>query len=193
MLLTACECENADCKLKSSGVLQLVNEALNAVLKRIIKEPRPVLLIRHHLSTYGMPSDHSQFMFFAATYVALFAALRWGQPAIWRAVWIGVAFAFAAVVAWTRVYLMYHTPAQVLVGAVLGSLLGAAWFAITELALKPWFPVITAHPLARWLLVRDCSGCPDLLEAEYAVTHRPGSLTGASLLTPDGRGSAKLA
>jgi hypothetical protein len=53
-----------------------VNEVLNIILKHIFCEARP--LARNSLYTeYGMPSSHSQFMWFFATYCALFILIRY--------------------------------------------------------------------------------------------------------------------
>ncbi|KAA0170702.1 hypothetical protein FNF28_01246 [Cafeteria roenbergensis] len=128
-----------DLRTISLVVGQLLNELLNTALKHWIKQPRPVALVRFHLGSYGMPSDHAQFMFFAAAYVLLFASLRWGQPLYARAGWCLAAVCFAAAVALSRVYLMYHTPEQILVGALVGSVAGVAWFAVTEALLQPSF------------------------------------------------------
>lgn len=46
-----------------------------------------------------------------------------------------------------RIYLQYHTVSQVIVGALLGSVLGVLWFLITHFALTPWFPTV-----ASWLV-----------------------------------------
>ena len=163
-------------RLFADGALpapQLLNELLNTALKHWIKQPRPVALVRFHLGSYGMPSDHAQFMFFAAAYVMLFASLRWGQPLYARAGWCLAAVCFAAAVALSRVYLMYHTPEQILVGALVGSVAGVAWFAVTEALLQPSFRAVAETPLARWLLVRDCSDCRDVLTAEFEATRGP--------------------
>ncbi|KAA0153194.1 hypothetical protein FNF29_03382 [Cafeteria roenbergensis] len=141
-----------DLRTISLVVGQLLNELLNTALKHWIKQPRPVALVRFHLGSYGMPSDHAQFMFFAAAYVLLFASLRWGQPLYARAGWCLAAVCFAAAVALSRVYLMYHTPEQILVGALVGSVAGVAWFAVTEALLQPSFRAVAETPLARWLL-----------------------------------------
>jgi dolichyldiphosphatase len=147
-----------------------MNEALNTVLKHWIKQPRPVALVRHHLGSYGMPSDHAQFMLFAATYVMMFAALRWGQPGWARAGWALGCIFLATVVCLSRVYLMYHTPAQVIVGAAVGMVTGIVWFGFTELFLVPLFPMIENLPVSRFLLIRDCSASQDVLAAEYKAT-----------------------
>jgi dolichyldiphosphatase len=52
---------------------QLSNEVLNQILKRFIKQSRP-----HgaRMSGAGMPSAHSQFIAFFATYVIAYTAKR---------------------------------------------------------------------------------------------------------------------
>lgn len=56
---------------------QLANEALNIVLKRMLRQTRPQGAEK---TDYGMPSDHAQFMFFTATYFALLLLLRSAIP-----------------------------------------------------------------------------------------------------------------
>lgn len=54
----------------------LVNEVSNVILKHWIREPRPVN--RVHIGTeFGMPSSHSQFIWFFSTYVTLFIFIRY--------------------------------------------------------------------------------------------------------------------
>lgn len=45
----------------------------NAILKRILKHPRP---LHSSKGGYGMPSDHAQFMFFLVTYTTLWLKYR---------------------------------------------------------------------------------------------------------------------
>lgn len=54
----------------------LFNEILNMILKYWIKQPRPVFRTEMY-SEYGMPSSHSQFMCFFASYVILFVLIRY--------------------------------------------------------------------------------------------------------------------
>lgn len=178
------------CAARALPVSQLLNELLNNVLKHWIKQPRPVALVRFHLGSYGMPSDHAQFMFFAAAYVLLFASLRWGQPLYARVGWCLVAVCFAAAVTLSRVYLMYHTPEQILVGALVGSVAGVAWFAVTEAVLQPSFRRIAETPLAQWLLVRDCSDCHDVMTAEFEATRRASGRHPEGRSAVHGRGSS---
>ncbi|KAF9934363.1 hypothetical protein BGZ67_003872 [Mortierella alpina] len=47
---------------------QLLNECTNAVLKRLVKQARPTEYLG---DGYGMPSSHSQFMAYFATYMVI--------------------------------------------------------------------------------------------------------------------------
>ncbi|KAJ3308286.1 hypothetical protein HDU76_004039 [Blyttiomyces sp. JEL0837] len=64
------------------GVGQLVNEAINAVAKTAIAEPRPTGFLG---KGYGMPSSHAQFMAYFAAYVVLHFAfiVKYRNP-IWK-------------------------------------------------------------------------------------------------------------
>ena len=207
---------------------QLVCEAVNFVLKRIIKEERP----QHHYHAsmlaslldglyenkydssgdagfgageagaiaagagsqrlpirggYGMPSSHAQFAGFWALTMALFLLVRYeskkssmafttskaasgaaavGTVTSWhkrtslslfeRIAASIAAFVVAFFIAWSRVYLHYHTPRQVLVGFAAGLVVGAGWFGVTSLArftgLLAWGLQL---PPAQYLRFRD--------------------------------------
>jgi dolichyldiphosphatase len=203
---------------------QLTCEAINFVLKRLIKEERP-----RHWNTadgaavargYGMPSSHAQFAVFWAVAVSLFLLVRHrpvragmittreaavrgdgqrkGEPALsgvysvyrtaglaaasaemeayshthWtlaqRAVVSACALLVAALVAWSRVYLGYHSVKQVLAGCAAGAGCAAAWFAVTylmrETGMLAWALEL---PLARWFRVRDLVVVEDLCQAGW--------------------------
>lgn len=53
----------------------LLNECLNMTLKYMIREPRPAVRNNYYVE-FGMPSSHSQFMFFFTTYTILFLLKR---------------------------------------------------------------------------------------------------------------------
>lgn len=76
--------------------------------------------------------------------------------------------AVAAAVAWSRVYLGYHTVNQVLVGSLAGTLSAAAWYAVTavvrETGLLAW---ALESPVARGLRVRDLVVSEDLAQAGW--------------------------
>lgn len=155
---------------------QLACEAVNFLLKRIIKEERPQ---RIHGKGYGMPSSHAQFVFFWSVAVALFLLVRHRPPRVIRnnhrpwsfaerfLVSLGVQV-IAAVVAWSRIYLGYHTPKQVLVGCLAGAVSAVAWFCITAVArqvgLLSW---ALEDPLVRWFRVRDLVVEEDLCQAGW--------------------------
>lgn len=74
----------------------------------------------------------------------------------------------AALVAWSRVYLGYHTVNQVLVGCLAGAVCAVAWYAATAAArgagLLAW---ALESPVARGLRVRDLVVSEDLCQAGW--------------------------
>ncbi|KAF4789145.1 Dolichyldiphosphatase 1 [Turdus rufiventris] len=121
------------------------NEGVNWLIKNVIREPRPCEEAHSTVTTkYGMPSSHSQFMWFFSVYSFLFLYLR--------------------------VYLLYHTWSQVLYGGVAGSIMAIAWFVFTQEILTPLFPRIAAWPISEFFLIRDTSLIPNILWFEYTVT-----------------------
>lgn len=163
-------CSRRDLATAALATGQLLNEVVNYVLKHAIRQPRPAHVHAHagSLPKWGMPSDHAQFVGFAAGYLTLWALRRWSVGRAWRG---GVALAVhlgAGAVMFSRVYLGYHTVDQVVAGYCVGLGLGAAWHAVTEAYLRPRFASVTRWSVARALLVRDCSDV-NVLQAEYAA------------------------
>ena len=146
---------------------QLLNEVFNYALKTAIEEPRPDGAPAH-APAHGMPSNHAQFMGFWAAALALWAARRWSSSAVERALVVVGAIALAVAVCVSRLYLGYHTRAQVVVGAAVGALAGAGWHLFTETALRPLFASVVALKLAKILYIRDCSHA-NVLEAEFGA------------------------
>jgi len=113
-------------------------EALNFALKRLLKQERPKQM---HGKGYGMPSSHAQFVAFFSISLTLFLLFRHipkkATPShtplnlTARVGLSGLALANAGLVAWSRIYLSYHTPKQVLVGCIAGSLSAFLWFIAT--------------------------------------------------------------
>ncbi|XP_020271534.1 lipid phosphate phosphatase gamma, chloroplastic [Asparagus officinalis] len=68
---------------------------------------------------------------------------------------------------WSRVYLGYHTVAQVFAGAALGLVLGVSWFWIVNNMLIDYFPAIEESTIGRFLYIRDSSHIPNVLKFEY--------------------------
>jgi len=152
----------------------LFNEALNAVLKHIIKQPRPMSRDNMY-NEYGMPSSHSQFMWFFSIYMFLFIWVRLQHITNTKTVWfcktIGSfgCFVTALVVTFSRIYLLYHTVNQVIVGSLIGSLLGLFWFLLTNYVFTPWFQTVASWWLCEWLLIRDQTLIPNVVWFEYTI------------------------
>jgi len=151
---------------------QLLNEAVNAALKRALRQPRPPSQLRHSgPSDFGMPSAHAQFCFFFCVYFTLWGARHWRVGALWRAASAAAAVAGAAAVAASRVYLRYHSVPQVAAGAAVGAACGGVWFFVVEALLRPRFAALARSPLGRALWLRDGTGAHVLLEEYRAVAH----------------------
>ena len=81
-----------------------------------------------------MPSSHAQSLFFFASYLSAAAASAPMNAAL-RVGAFGL-LPLAAYLAWQRVLAGLHTPAQVGVGGLIGTTIGAAWFFAAQPALE---------------------------------------------------------
>ncbi|XP_064457420.1 dolichyldiphosphatase 1-like [Ornithodoros turicata] len=160
----------------------LLSEGVNFVLKHVIKEARPYKA-RENFTEFGMPSSHSQLMWFVATYLAFFIAIRlhhgsssWPWESLWKYSVIVTCFLLAGAVSYSRVYLQYHTWSQVFWGALIGSVLACLWFAATQLVLTPLFPRIVSWPVSEFLMLRDTTLIPNVMWFEY-TSYRTESRT----------------
>ncbi|XP_010585878.1 dolichyldiphosphatase 1 isoform X2 [Loxodonta africana] len=169
--------ETAASQISFLGGLGL-NEGVNWLIKHVFQEPRPCGGLHMAVSTkYGMPSSHSQFMWFFSVYSFLFLYLRMHQTnnarfldLLWRHVLSLSLLTTALLVSYSRVYLLYHTWSQVVYGGIAGSLMAIAWFVFTQEVLTPLFPRIAAWPVSEFFLIRDTSLIPNVLWFEYTVT-----------------------
>lgn len=154
---------------------QMACEASNFALKRILKEERPRQM---HGKGYGMPSSHAQFVAFFSVSLTLFLLLRHVPRQItpnyrpWYFIErLGLsilALAGAGIVAWSRVYLSYHTPKQVLVGVLAGSVAAVAWFIIVAVIRNiGLLDFVLELPLVRFFRVRDLVIEEDLSQAGW--------------------------
>jgi len=158
---------------------QLGNTILNVVIKKIIDAPRPD---GTHLSGPGMPSNHSQFVFFTATFWSLHILNKNAVHIFSRAPQYGNAarlivsaglYFMAFAVAFSRVYLDYHFAGQVFVGSTLGILIGGVWYKIVQHILLPLFRKHFADSFwCRFMLIRDSHHVPDILQLEYHTTRK---------------------
>ncbi|XP_012259735.1 dolichyldiphosphatase 1-like [Athalia rosae] len=154
----------------------VVNEVVNFSLKHTICEARP-LRREVNYTEYGMPSAHSQFMWFFATYATIFVFVRLHHnnnstvsERFWRIIIIASCMAIATLVAFSRIYLQYHSVSQVICGVLIGILVGIIWFLVTHLVLTPFFPTIVSWRISEYLLLRDTTLIPNVLWFEYTNT-----------------------
>jgi len=154
---------------------QMACEVLNFALKRLLKEKRPPQM---HGKGYGMPSSHSQFVGFFSVSLVLFLLVRHvpRKPTAShtplnmasRIALSGAALANAGLVTWSRIYLNYHTPKQVLVGFFAGVVTALGWFLVTsiirQIGLVGWF---LNQPFVRLFRFRDLVVEEDLCQAGW--------------------------
>jgi len=158
----------------SLGVGIIVNHLLNHILKRFFAQPRPVSRDVIY-EEYGMPSNHSQYMWFFCVYLVVFVQLRlhhigYTGETLWKLMVSLSSLCFATVMAYSRVYLQYHTVPQVVWGSIVGSVFALVWFAVVQCVLTPLYPAISNWWLSEFFLVRDCSPVPNIMWFEYVST-----------------------
>jgi len=137
---------------------------LCTILKNIIQQPRPIHHNDNHDSSiinpllhlpesqkHGMPSNHSSFMTFCATFSILFAIRRCRNmqgPSVIvkqtkRFLVPVICIATALCCSYSRIHLGYHTMAQVLVGVMLGCIMGILWYILYEqYYITQWAPAL---------------------------------------------------
>lgn len=90
----------------------LINFIINTILKNIIKEPRPRPTMKYgELQKYGMPSGHSQMIWFSLFY---------NFKLDWQHI---IMFCLALISSLQRISINYHSFNQVLVGGIVGLIL----------------------------------------------------------------------
>lgn len=131
-----------------------------------------------HGKGYGMPSSHAQFVSFFSVSLTLFLLFRHvPHPTethtpfsfFQRFLLSIAALASAAGVAYSRIYLNYHTPKQVLVGCAAGALFAVVWFGFTTVLRRAgWVEWLLETDLARLFRVRDLVVEEDLVDSGWA-------------------------
>jgi len=94
------------------GIGVIVNYVANVALKKYIAEPRPKMR-SVQFEEYGMPSSHSQFMWFCSTYIVLFTLFRLTNTVVWKSISMFLCISCSILMSYSRVYLQYHTVSQV--------------------------------------------------------------------------------
>ncbi|KNC85013.1 hypothetical protein SARC_02801 [Sphaeroforma arctica JP610] len=136
----------------------VVNEVLNLVLKKSIKEARPVFDdYPAHIGVYGkhgMPSNHTQFTAYFANFVVLCLWKRY----ISRVRGGGL----------SKIYETYKCiRAQVVVGGLTGAGFAEIWFYLGNEVLRDALKATVQFPIAKWLYLKDTSDVDNVLLFEY--------------------------
>ncbi|CAF0886251.1 unnamed protein product [Adineta ricciae] len=152
-----------------------VSGIINHFLKIICKQERPERTRNRvdFYEIYGMPSAHAQSFFYFMTYMAIFVILKSQMPGssktrpIRHRLFVFAQILAAILVAYSRVYLYYHTIAQVVVGGCLGIIFACIWYYFVNYQFIKYVPLIVEHPLAKYLLIRDYSSIPHIIHFQY--------------------------
>ncbi|KAI8900345.1 PAP2 superfamily-domain-containing protein [Globomyces pollinis-pini] len=144
---------------------QLGNEIVNKCLKEWIQEKRP----SDHLGdgSYGMPSSHSQFMWFFTTFciLHLYTHVSFRYKLMKPFISCGLVV-MALLVGVSRVYLEYHTIEQVVVGSCLGLIIGLTWFLLS--GNLNWISRLLIHGyFGELLLFKDTREINNVLHDEF--------------------------
>jgi membrane-associated phospholipid phosphatase len=116
----------------------IINALISYTLKGLFKQPRPtdettsfnleqIYRKKQGFERYGMPSGHAQTVFYSSAF--LYFALKDGNINIIMAI-------LSLVTLFQRLESRHHTLAQVIVGAIVGSLIGYAFFNYGEKQVK---------------------------------------------------------
>ncbi|KAM9904144.1 hypothetical protein OXX69_007669 [Metschnikowia pulcherrima] len=138
----------------------LTNEVINSIIKHMVKQPRPEFHKNFGEGAlglgHGMPSAHSQFMGFFASFFLCVVMLQTPGTRVHKAGMAAFLIVTSAGVAFSRVYLQYHTAPQVVVGVAVGVLWGLVYFIILSLArdvgLVDW---VLSWRIVRYFSVKD--------------------------------------
>ncbi|CAN0125428.1 unnamed protein product [Scytosiphon promiscuus] len=150
------------------AVGHLFDLVVNKVLKTWFAEARPPGCVN---TGHGMPSNHTQYMFFFATFMSLYL---WGRVSYCTEAKLGLTSAlvgWAAGVGYSRICLQCHTLKQVVAGAAVGGTTGALWYLLYSKVLLPFLPRVAKWPISRALYVKDYSQVSHVLAFEHAALY----------------------
>ncbi|XP_027366884.1 lipid phosphate phosphatase gamma [Abrus precatorius] len=149
----------------------IISQFINELIKTSVQQARPeTCALLEMCDSHGWPSSHCQYMFFFATYLTLLSSKGFG---FWdmrnNLVLHLVTWSLAFLTMYSRVYLGYHTVAQVFAGTALGTFLGAVWFWVVNAVLYRYFPAIEESAFGRRFYVKDTSHIRNVLQFEYEM------------------------
>ncbi|ODV94610.1 hypothetical protein PACTADRAFT_76238 [Pachysolen tannophilus NRRL Y-2460] len=170
---------------------QVINDIINNIIKHLIKQERPrpeflsvgIFKANGTINTgslnksleYGMPSAHSQFMGFFCCYFLLKIIYQWPNLNKLNKFYLCFIFIICSIgVVFSRIYLMYHTIEQTLVGVIFGCFLGSCYFLIVciarDIGIIRW--IVNWNFLQKFYIKDSCYECPLSFKAEYDLWHQ---------------------
>lgn len=154
----------------------LLSTAVNAVLKRVFAQARPIGSAK---LGHGMPSDHAQFSLFFCVYAAVWIVHRCRMRRACKGALIALMAVGVAVVCYSRIHLGVHSVEQVVAGGCAGALLGSLWALWAHRRVwRHHFPRVEASALGRFFSLKDGAtvpeGCRSSQQFEYEcyIAHR---------------------
>jgi len=127
-------------------VAVILNEA---ILKNIFRQARPAGTCA---LSYGMPSGHSAISFMFLTWVILECVMcifRWDLNR--KVAYSSLALILFVPVPYSRIYLLYHTVAQVGVGMSIGFIMGVCYFVLLRVYLMNKLPLLAQYRYTAWI------------------------------------------
>lgn len=151
------------------GLGLILSEIINQYIKDFMEEARPITCEALEMcDSNGWPSSHSQYMTFFSIYLTYLATLKLTfSYKSSKYFTILLPWPFALITIYSRVYLGYHSVAQVIAGSLVGLTLGSVWFFTVQKFFVPYFPLIEGSPVCRYLCIKDSSHIPNVLQFEY--------------------------
>ncbi|XP_061350556.1 lipid phosphate phosphatase gamma [Gastrolobium bilobum] len=147
----------------------IISQFINEFIKTSVQQARPeTCALLETCDSHGWPSSHCQYMFFFATYLTLLFSNGIGFWGFRNNIVLNViTWSLAWLTMYSRVYLGYHSVAQVVAGTALGVFLGAVWYWVVNTVLFPYFPAIEESAFGRRFYLKDTSHIPNVLKFEY--------------------------
>ncbi|KAF9485472.1 hypothetical protein BDN70DRAFT_871120 [Pholiota conissans] len=147
---------------------QFFGELLNWVIKRIIKQDRPIENIGNG---YGFPSSHSQYMAYFTSFLFchLYFRHRFSSTGyrsldfLFRMIVYAALLTWTGLVAYSRYYLGYHNANQIFWGLAIGAGLGITLYIVSQ-AIPNQYPssrlgkaksMFLNNSIIVWLQIRD--------------------------------------